>query len=102
MPRCVRFIFDYPQKLRTGRTGPVQTGTLSLLQASLNPAADPGDVNPAIDVHPDEERLAPQVLLRQEVRFPVSAVFTVVAVVAHHEIVPRWYFPIAFPLVEER
>src|ERR1700733_16009436 len=41
-------------------------------------------VTESIDVHPDEERPAYQVFLRDEA--PVAAVPTVVTIVAHHEI----------------
>src|SRR5690606_35373095 len=47
-----------------------------------------------IPVQPDEERLAHQVLLRY--RTPVAAVVAVVAVVAHHEVVPFRHHELSF------
>src|SRR5690606_15612512 len=69
-------------------------------RASTNAVADAREVDPTIDVHPDQERLAPQVAFRQEA--PVSAVFAVVAIVAHHEILPFRDHPLAFPRIPER
>src|SRR5690606_20139767 len=66
----------------------------------LDALADPGEVDTPIDIHPDQERLAPQVLFRQEA--PVSAVFTVVAIVAHHEIVARGHHPLALARITVR
>ena len=45
------------------------------------------DAPQVAEIHPDEERLADDVLVRHEA--PVARVLRVVAVVAHHEIVAR-------------
>src|SRR5690606_30242562 len=66
----------------------------------LDALADPGEIDTPIDIHPDQERLAAEVLLRQEA--PVSAVFTVVAIVAHHEIVARRDHPFTFTRIAVR
>src|SRR5690349_2243853 len=57
----------------------------------LDAPADPleGKARHVIPVPPDEECLAADVVVRHET--PVSAVFAVVAIVAHHEVVARRY-----------
>src|SRR5947207_8555970 len=48
-----------------------------------------GEVADVVPVEPDEDRLAPDMVVRDEA--PVAAVVAVVAVVAHHQIVARRY-----------
>src|SRR5690554_4553741 len=68
-------------------------------RASANAVAYTREIDPAIDVHPYQERLAPQVALRKEA--PVSTVLAVVAIVTHHEILPFRYNPLAFARIPE-
>src|SRR5688572_21068302 len=65
-----------------------------------NAVADSRTIDAPIEVHPDQERLAAQVLLRQEA--PVSAVLAIITIVAHHEIVTRRHHPFALSLIDER
>src|SRR3546814_11928392 len=78
------------------RDGPRAVPVWNLLDA----LPDPGKIDPPIDVHPDQERLAAQVPFRQDA--PVSAVLAVVAVVDHHAIVPWLNHPFTFAGVAHR
>src|SRR5690606_4140431 len=67
-----------------------------------NAAADPAPVDPPglgrVEVHPDQERLAPQLAFRE--RTPKPAVVAPVAVVAHHEILALRDPPFALAGIE--
>src|SRR5690606_12272259 len=84
MPPCVRFM---------------------RLPSSWNLPAEPAEVDAAraaVPMHPDQERLAAQVGLGQEVHAfrPEAAVLAIIAIVAHDEIVARRHGPFAFALDE--
>src|SRR5687768_5569156 len=62
---------------------------------SADARADALELHTLVDAQPDQERLAPQLPLRQHA--PVSAVVAVVAIVAHHEIMTVRHHEVPFP-----
>src|SRR6476620_5174527 len=92
IPRCVRFMLSPSPRCC------VWTCLRDL-------RADPREIHAArirIPVEPDQEGLAAEVLLRKEVHRPESAVFRIITIVAHDEILPGRHLPFAIPLHAER
>src|SRR5690349_17956521 len=93
MPLCVRFMLspsprwiELPERLRDVRAHPREIHATRLF----------------VPVEPDQEGLAAEVLLRQEVHRPETAVLAIITIVAHHEIVAGRHHPFALSLDGER
>src|SRR4249919_1690966 len=88
MPRCVRFIWiPFPIVVRSRDARP-----------------HPREIHPAgahVPVQPDQEGLAAEVFLRQEVHVPEATVLRIITIVAHDEILARRHRPLPLALLGE-
>src|SRR5690606_2551299 len=100
--RHTRFSRDWSSDVRSADLPPLILFAPAAPVDLRDAASDPAPVDPArrgrVEVHPDQEGLAPQLALGE--RTPKPAVVAPVAVVAPHEILALWNPPFALPGIE--